>query len=74
MNEVNIKKINKLIEEFKQKGHQPEKLEIGFKTYARLVDEDEFFEHVTKSEDGKNRLFKGIRIKLVTEKHYFKIK
>ncbi|TCM61412.1 hypothetical protein EC844_12810 [Acinetobacter calcoaceticus] len=74
MNDLSAKKINKLLEEFVTAGKKPEKLEIGFKTYARLLEDDQFFEFVTKSEDSKNRLYKGIRIKLITEKHYFKIK
>ena len=74
MQDLDVNKINKLIEEFKQSGKMPEKLEIGFKTYARLVDDDQFYVHVTKSSDAKYRLYKKLRIKLVTEKHHFKVK
>ncbi|AWL29073.1 MULTISPECIES: hypothetical protein [Acinetobacter] len=74
MKEINLKVINDAIEEFKKTGNTPEKLEIGYKTYSRLVGQDKFFDHVTKSEDSLNRFYKGIRIKLVAEKHFFAVK
>lgn len=74
MQDLDVNNIIRLIEEFKQSGKTPEKIEIGFKTYAKLVDDDQFYVHVTKSADSKHRMFKNIRIKLVTEKHYFKVK
>ncbi len=73
MDNLNAKKVNRLIEEFSEKGKKPEKLEIGYKTYARLVDDEKFYDKVTKSSDSKERLYKGIKIKLVAEKHYFQI-
>ena len=75
MADLTAKKVNKLLEEFRQTGKEPEKLVIGYKTYARLMAEDKFAEKVVPSlEDSKERLFKNLKIKLVTEKHYFEIK
>lgn len=74
MKDFNTDAVNQLIEESKQQGKTPTKIEIGFKTYARLVEDDQFYAHVTKSEDSKSRLYKGIKIKLVTEKYYLKLK
>lgn len=74
MNELDTKQINQLIDAHIQAGKVPEKLEIGFKTYARLVDSDDFYRQVSKSGDGKHRLYRNIRIKLVTEKHFLKVK
>lgn len=75
MADLTAKKVNKLIEEFRETGKEPEKLVIGYKTYARLMTEDKFAEKVVPSlEDSKERLFKNLKIKLVTEKHYFEIK
>lgn len=74
MNDLDTKKINQLIDAHIAAGKVPEKLEFGFKTYARLVDADEFFMLVSKSGDGKHHLYRNIRVKLVTEKHFFKIK
>lgn len=75
MNDLSVKKINKLIEEFEQDGHKVEVLEIGYKTYATLMSDHKFADKVTKSmENSKERLYKKIKIKLITEKHYFKVK
>ncbi|EKU38797.1 hypothetical protein OD757_01700 [Acinetobacter sp. AYS6] len=75
MADLTAKKVNKLLEEFRQTGKEPEKLVIGYKTYARLMAEDKFAEKVVPSlEDSKERLYKNLKIKLVTEKHYFEIK
>lgn len=75
MSDISVKKINKLIEEFEQEGNKIDRLEIGYKTYAALILDQKFADKVTKSnEDSKERLYKKIKIKLISEKHYFKIK
>ncbi|WP_111859144.1 hypothetical protein [Acinetobacter sp. CFCC 10889] len=74
MSEINLKLINEKIDEFKKTSKIPEKLEIGYKTYARLIGQDKFFDHVTQSEDSLTRYYKGIKIKLVAEKHFFAVK
>lgn len=71
---INTDTVNQRIEEFLKLGKTPSKLEIGFKTYARLVEDDQFYVHVTKSDDSKSRMYKGIKIKLVTEKYHLKLK
>lgn len=75
MSDISVKKINKLIEEFEQEGNKVDRLEIGYKTYAALMLDQKFADKVTKSlDDSKERLYKKIKIKLLTEKHYFEIK
>lgn len=75
MADLTAKKVSKLIEEFKQTGKEPEKLVIGYKTYARLMADDKFAEKVVPSlENAKDRLYKNLKIKLITEKHYFEVK
>lgn len=37
MNDISVKKINKLIEEFEHQGNKVDRLEIGYKTYAALM-------------------------------------
>ena len=75
MNDICVKKINKLIEDFEHEGHKVEALEIGYKTYDALMSDQKFADKVTKSmENSKEWLYKKIKIKLITEKHYFKIK
>ncbi|OVN53741.1 hypothetical protein B9S44_06010 [Acinetobacter baumannii] len=44
MADLTAKKVSKLIEEFRQTGKEPEKLVIGYKTYARLMADDKFAE------------------------------
>lgn len=73
--EISVKQINKRIEEFQQSGKQAETLKIGYKTYAKLMNEDKFADALKK--DPSNpllRFYKNIKIKLVTEKHYFEVK
>lgn len=69
-----LKNINKQINSFIEAGKQPELLIIGYKTYTSLMSEDRFAEKITKDEkDPIIRYYKGIKIQMVTEKHYFKI-
>lgn len=75
MPDLSVKKVNKLIDDFCKTGQEPQKLLIGYKTYARLMTDDKFAEKVTPSlEDSKDRQYKNLKIKLVTEKHYFEVK
>ncbi len=75
MADLTAKKVSKLIEEFRQTGKEPEKLVIGYKTYARLVAEDKVAEKVVPSlENSEDRLYKNLKIKLITEKHYVEVK
>ena len=73
--DTNLKELNKLIEEFEKDGQEPKKLIIGYKTYASLMSDNKFADKVTKdSKDMMVRYYKGIKIKMVTEKHYLEIK
>ncbi|EPG3459349.1 hypothetical protein M1E40_003842, partial [Acinetobacter baumannii] len=41
----------------------------------RLMADDKFAEKVVPSlENSKDRLYKNLKIKLITEKHYFEVK
>lgn len=75
MNDISVKKINKLIEDYEVHGKKAEILELGYKTYARLMSEDKFADKVTKSQsDLKERLYKKVKIKLLAEKHHLDVK
>lgn len=74
MSELNLKTLNDMIEDFKKAGKNPDKLEIGYKTYTRLIGQDKFFDQVTKSDDSLTRFYRGIKIKLVAEKHFLAVK
>ncbi|MDP7819397.1 hypothetical protein [Acinetobacter baumannii] len=66
MADLTAKKVSKLIEEFRQTGKEPEKLVIGYKTYARLMADDKFAEKVVPSlENSKDRKYKNLKINLV---------
>lgn len=71
INDINVKKVNKLIADFEQIGNKAEVLEIGYKTYAVLMAEERFSDKVSKS---KELLYKRIKIKLITEKYHFEVK
>ncbi|KAF1024462.1 hypothetical protein [Acinetobacter sp.] len=73
--EISVKQINKRIDEFQQSGKQAETLKIGYKTYAKLMNEDKFADLLKKDvNDPMIRYYKDIKIKLVTEKHHFEVK
>ena len=72
--EISIKDINKQIDEFKKQGAEPKVLIIGYKTYANLMSEDKFAEKISKDDkDPMIRYYKGIKVKIVTEKRYFAV-
>ena len=72
--DISLKSVNKQINSFIEAGKQPELLIIGYKTYASLMSEDRFEDKITKDEtDPMIRYYKGIKIQMVTEKHYFEI-
>lgn len=74
MLDLSVKKINKMIEDFSKEGKQPEKLIIGYKTYARLMNDEKFAEKVHPcNDDSTQRRYKNLRIQLSTEKHFFEI-
>ena len=73
--QVGLKELKKAIEEFQTTGVEPTKLIIGYKTYSRLMKEDKFIDHLSKDQlDPMVRYYKGIKIKMVTEKHYLEVK
>lgn len=70
-----LKELNKLIDEFEKNGEEAKKLIIGYKTYASLMSDNKFADKVTKdSKDTMVRYYKGIKIKMVTEKHFLEVK
>ena len=61
------------IENLKQ-NKEPSRLIIGYKTYSKLVKEEKFLDQITNnSDDPLTKYYKGIKIKIVTEKHFFEI-
>lgn len=73
--EISVKQVNKRIEEFRLESKEPAVLEIGYKTYAKLMNEDKFVDSLKKDpNDPLLRFYKNIKIKVVTEKHHFEVK
>ncbi|CAM4330751.1 hypothetical protein [Acinetobacter pragensis] len=72
---ISIKEINKKIDEFKKDRAEPQALVMGYKTYSKFMREDKFADQITKdNKDPMIRYYKGIQVKIVTEKHYFELK
>lgn len=73
--EISVKQVNKRIDEFQESSKKASTLEIGYKTYAKLMNEDKFADALKKDPNNTMvRYYKDIKIKLVTEKHYFEVK
>ncbi|MFW1814098.1 hypothetical protein ACG9X6_05455 [Acinetobacter guillouiae] len=73
--EISVKQINKRIDEFQESSKKASTLEIGYKTYAKLMNEDKFADALKKDPHNTMvRYYKDIKIKLVTEKHHFEVK
>lgn len=70
---INLKELNKQIADFKE-NKEPKKLIIGYKTYSKLMKESKFLDKISKdANDPMIRYYKEIKIKIVTEKHFFEI-
>lgn len=70
---IDLKELNKQIDDFKE-SKDPQRLIIGYKTYSKLMKENKFLDKISK--DANNpmiRYYKEIKIKIVTEKHFFEI-
>ncbi|HCA5147100.1 TPA: hypothetical protein MW178_002316 [Acinetobacter baumannii] len=71
---MTLKDLNRQIDDFKSSGKSPKKLVIGYKTFAVLMEDDKFLDKVEKDkEDPMVRYYKGIKIKMVTEKHHLAV-
>jgi len=70
---INLKELNKQIDDFKE-IKDPQRLIIGYKTYSKLMKENKFLDKIRKdANDPMIRYYKEIKIKIVTEKHFFEI-
>ncbi|WP_151957131.1 hypothetical protein [Acinetobacter guillouiae] len=70
---INLKELNKQIDDFKE-IKDPQRLIIGYKTYSKLMKENKFLDKISKdANDQMIRYYKEIKIKIVTEKHFFEI-
>ena len=70
---IDLKELNKQIDDFKE-SKDPQRLVSGYKTYSKLMKENKFLDKISKDvNDPMIRYYKEIKIKIVTEKHFFEI-
>ncbi len=71
---MKLKELNRQIDDFTNGGKSPKKLVIGYKTFAVLMENDKFLDGIEKDkEDPMVRYYRGIKIKMVTEKYHLVI-
>lgn len=68
MSEVSVKYINKMIDQAVEAGKNPSKLLLGYKTFPLLLNDEKFQKDLSST--GKNKFYKKLKIKLVTEKDF----
>lgn len=67
-NKSDIQNLNKLIEDFTAKQKKPEKILIGYKVYAELMNDRQFMQEVVGSAMNPNkRKYKNIKIKVTQD-------
>ncbi|MCH4247454.1 MAG: hypothetical protein LKF82_06395 [Acinetobacter populi] len=73
--EISVKYLNNLIDEALKSGKKPEKLLIGYKAYAELMDHPKFSDEVMNSAmTPDKRKYKKIKIKVTTEEYQLEVK
>lgn len=72
--DFNFKSFSKRLEKLLESGEEPQKIIIGYKTYANLMKDDGFVKHISIDvNDPMIRYFKRIKIQIVPEKRYLEI-
>lgn len=67
-NYSDIQNLNKLIEQYLVKQKKPEKILIGYKMYAELMNDRQFMQEVVGSAMNPNkRKYKNIKIKVTQD-------
>jgi len=67
-NQSDLQNLNNLIEEFAVKNKKPEKILIGYKVYAELMNDRQFMQEVVGSAMNPNkRKYKNIKIKVTQD-------
>ncbi|WP_445115869.1 hypothetical protein [Acinetobacter sp. WZC-1] len=74
MKEISYSELKKTLDGFSGQGKEPQRILIGYKTFAKLMREEKFAASLQKIEGSPlQRSFKKIIIKIVPEKHYLEI-
>ena len=72
---LTIKKLDDTLSELAVSGKKPEKILLGYKAYADLMNDRKFFEEVAGSAmDPNKRKYKNIKIKVTQDEYQFEVK
>lgn len=75
MPNINVKKLDKLIDDVVSKNQTPEKILIGYKAYGELMKDRKFFEEVAGSAmEPSKRKYKKIKIRVTQDDHQLEVK
>ena len=75
MPNINVKKLDKLIDDMVSKNQTPEKILIGYKAYGELMKDRKFFEEVAGSAmEPSKRKYKKIKIRVTQDDHQLDVK
>ena len=75
MPNINVKKLDKLIDDMVSKNQTPEKILIGYKAYGELIKDRKFFEEVVGSAmEPSKRKYKKIKIRVTQDDHQLDVK
>ncbi|TCB50982.1 hypothetical protein E0H80_06340 [Acinetobacter sp. ANC 4779] len=72
---LTVKKLDNTLSELAVNHKKPEKILIGYKAYAELMDDRKFFDEVAGSAmDPSKRKYKNIKIKVTQDDYQLEIK
>lgn len=72
---LTVKKLDDTLSELVVSGKKPEKILLGYKAYADLMNDRGFFEEVAGSAmDPNKRKYKNIKIKVTQDEYQLEVK
>ena len=72
---LTVKKLDDTLSELVVSGKKPEKILLGYKAYADLMNDRRFFEEVAGSAmDPNKRKYKNIKIKVTQDEYQLEVK
>ena len=75
MPNINVKKLDKLIDDMVSKNQTPEKILIGYRAYDELMKDRKFFEEVVGSAmEPSKRKYKKIKIRITQDDNQLEVK
>jgi len=75
MPNINVKKLDKLIDDMVSKNQKLEKILIGYRAYGELMKDRKFFEEVVGSAmEPSKRKYKKIKIRITQDDYQLEVK